>query len=143
MKMCRFKFRGKRIDNDEWVYGNLLTDGKEAVIANFIGAKTEVCYGCCTPSDEFCEVNFATVGQFVGQIDRFNVEIYDGDILRDINTGLIVSVIHNDDRFSLSRGNKIYPGFKWEYWGMTFDVIGDVYSNPEWEMLGRRGCMAQ
>lgn len=71
--MRKYKFRGKRLDNGEWVYGSLAeTHGKL-----FIGIPT-------APDNpvymmDWHEVNPATLGQIAGQLDKTG--IYEGDIL--------------------------------------------------------------
>lgn len=39
--MRKISFRGRRIDNNEWVYGYLFSNTKFAVILEYAGDKTE------------------------------------------------------------------------------------------------------
>lgn len=71
--MREINFRGKRIDNGEWVYGFVLfnKDKSEAVIAKL------------TDTESVCEYVFPdTVGQFTGLSDYDRADIFEGDIVK-------------------------------------------------------------
>ena len=82
--MINALYRGKRADNGEWVYGNIvLTEDKAYIlpdIADFTYGDNgnRIRIGC------FVEVIPETVGQWTGLFDRNEVKLFIGDIIKDV-----------------------------------------------------------
>lgn len=80
MVLDQIKFRGKRLDNGEWIIGDGLHRPKSH---NYIGT----CWidGGMDHANDWIQVDPKTVGEYSGCNDICKTEIYDGDVVRDRN----------------------------------------------------------
>lgn len=135
-------FRGKRLDNGEWVLGDLLRGS-----AQFNPGQAYICpelYAGHMDSGSllfggFVEVDLETVGQYTGLKDIVGKMIFEGDIVKvpddydefGMAAGEIYAVYFAFGGFRLKpKYNKNARGF-WLEDNETVEVIGNIYDNPE------------
>lgn len=121
------KFKAKRIDNNEWVEGNFIKDGKPDMREFYIQTVP-------TFDETFgtlYEVDPNTIGQFTGLEDKNGKEIFEGDILEFTfeDIGKQKAIVYFNDKYAAFLLN---PIANFEFTKMSEGkVIGNIYDNPE------------
>lgn len=122
--MDRYSFRGKRLDNGEWVYGSYVPQYHSSKHGRRIDAIFE--------SNEFTtfrhRIDPATVGQCTGAFDECGQSIYEGDIVEIADWGCVTYVKWHDGAWLL------YFADSDEYlYDLDFqcNIIGNIHDNPE------------
>jgi uncharacterized phage protein (TIGR01671 family) len=123
--MREIKFRGKRVDNGEWVYGYYVHSNKDLI--------HEGDYG------NIWVVIQETVGQFTGLKDENDKEIYEGDIV-NCSRGCPHKIYFEQEYAGTYIGGMpafYLSGIKNGYaWTKAETLIGNIHDNPE--LLGER-----
>ena len=149
--MREILFRGKRIDNGEWVYGYAVKGNyKKGQI--FIAKSIGIGYfftGCITADEVISE----TVGQYTGLIDKNGKKIFEGDICQVVYTDrmcdtdgkhyeneheMFEEVVFEKGTFCFETTIEdiaFYRPIEFDiYWKQKikyFEVIGNIHDNPE------------
>ena len=123
--MREILFRGKRIDNGEWVEGNLFVPDK----VDFRKPPTEILMGTNIVRISY-EVDPDTVDQYTGKVVKTG-KVFDGDIGKSIDG--IFLVFWDDERAAFVMRFNEYPYetlYLEEMWDDA-EIIGNIHDNPE------------
>lgn len=130
--MREILFRGKRKDNDEWVYGAYIhyddTQGKGKDDCDYIVQKHN---GQHFP---FVNATPESIGQYTGLTDKNGTRIFEHDIVRneyETNKYQYLFVKWDNKSFSWIVENKYgWAGKLGNIIGLT-EIIGNIFDNPE------------
>lgn len=126
-------FRGKRVDNGEWVYGAFVPDALEMLkgargLDGFIRR-------CNAESGEveMFEVDRETVGRFTGLTDKNGWKIFEWDIVRHVESGKNGRVSYMPEYCGFLIYCKSDNLYCWLYNNdfTKIEVIGNIHDNPE------------
>lgn len=134
--MREILFRGKRVDNGEWVEGNLVRDAKRQryFIMHLL---------ITIPSGHYIEDEYEvipeTVGQYTGLKDKDGKKIFEGDVAQYVGIFKkdFYEITFNNGSFctrDIIRQENYGTSFDDSEFGMSGDmleVIGNIHDNPE------------
>lgn len=143
--MKNLSFRGKRIDNGEWVEGGSiirqiihegLTIEHNIYIANageeFTAIHdTETGNMLSIEQGTFYAVDPETVGQWTGLTDQNGKRIFDGDIVDILTENEEIGVVEWDDGGYIVSADGFCVDFLHNINGTDVEVIGNIHDNPE------------
>lgn len=150
--MREVMFRGKRLDNGEWVTGYYvhLHDSfkKKESHRIYIGyAEAELDGNEYLFYPDYFDVDADTLGQYVRLVDRNGKKVFEGDIVKEGLDGAIAVIAFGDYASPCNDEHTHNIGFylKWEkkhrkhlrkdlgFWCIygSIEVIGNIHDNPE------------
>ena len=142
--MREILFRGKRYDNDEWVYGSFCMDALEQLngpcgLDGFIRLFDKTAE---KKKMQMYEVDRETVGQYTGLTDKNGKKIFEGDIVESAFTKKAYIVCFGEYTYTDDWGDEQEAcgwyniedgGYKTAFGnpGAWANVIGNIHDNPE------------
>ena len=127
-------FKGKRIDNGEWVEGGILQTENWAsifVCKDYQGGLNEAPY---SDVEEY-EVIPKTVGQFIGRYDKNNKKIFENDIVKTKYGRECVVVWFSSDKYNawdlkpIGNYERKVPD-KYDLWNPeNLEVVGNIFDD--------------
>lgn len=124
-----YKFRGKRVDNKEWVYGWVLEERGNTYILENRQKESQL------NKNIAFRVNPETVGQYTGIKDKNGKEIYENDICnisQKIDMKIIVDYKDAGFGWSDKYNNLAFRGHGYLRQILEdIEVIGNRFENPE------------
>lgn len=124
----RYLCKAKRLDNGEWVFGDLVHSVYK------IG---DTCVGQYGNEVGMHEVDQSTICQCTGLKDKNGKLIWENDIARDKHGNFYKAFWQNNYyQFSwICVKSDVFPiGAKWDLWSIKsfeIEVIGNLFDNPE------------
>ena len=125
-------YRGRRLDNGEWVYGGLIKPLNSP--RRYIGYIELMDEGGEVVIVHYDEVDPATVGQSTGKLDKNKNLIYAGDLVRDTQRGAWAKgyVLWDEENARFKVDNPgLYDcmGRKFEW--SDLEVIGNIHDKEK------------
>lgn len=137
--MREIKFRGKRFETEDWVYGDLIRhyeNQRRFIACDQLAYTYSECGIDRLVTESFYEVSPETVGQYTGLKDKNGREIYEGDIVIDRYANTYTPIFRNGIYMAYNTEQMdsplAEPSTQFNVvWRDGCEVIGNIYENPE------------
>ena len=140
--MREILFRGKRLDNGEWVDGYLY-EHEPALVgiasendvpepSKWFIARTGFADWNMPRPVEFVEIDPSTVGQYTGMKDKNGKKVFEGDIVRKTNEGRHPEIFIANIRTCFYTIEEVYYSpFEHFTESCEYEIIGNTHDKPE------------
>ena len=130
--MREILFRGKRLDNGEWIEGSLLKVTIENQTFHLIFGDSFAFDGKAVAAMSHCCVDPDTVGQYTGLTDIIGQRNFEGDIVSILPDDGEIGVIEwaDDEAMFMLEADGWCANFD-NYFSTELEVIGNIHDNPE------------
>ena len=120
-------FRGKRIDNGEWVKGIYSPYNWDIFGDCMVKEPQIIIISDDENSGLWCDVIPETVGQYTGLNDKNGRKIFEGDIVKHDNKIYVIKYLEKYARFAPTNSHSVFMVCAFE----QLEIIGNIHDNPE------------
>lgn len=131
----RYLFKAKRLDNGEWVTGNLIQNPFFKGVRSWISSEQEDKTRLRSISRtqalwNSIEVDSSTICQCTGLKDKNGKLIWENDVVKINNSKVNTLITFRDFEIICTIPNEKYYKHRLEY-DTEYEVIGNIFDNPE------------
>ena len=135
--MRKIRFRAKRQDTGEWVKSSVMVpicDENDGRVKIFMPDSPSPAHAYADREGDIVQLDARlyrvqedTIGQFTGEQDLNDRDIYEGDIVKHNDKLFVIRYFDRYSRFAGKRKGAIFTIFVFA----NSEVVGNIYDNPE------------
>lgn len=118
-------FRGKRIDDGQWIEGYYVKHGSRNWI--YTGKIQYMYFPACADLPTKYEVEPESIGQYTGLTDKNGKKIFEGDILKNWNGTTYTVMYDNHSGAFCFKNDALLAMFRI----CGFEIIGNIFDDEE------------